>query len=229
MADRDPCGDPGPAGAAQGGFTLLELLVALVVLGLLVVGMTQGVRTGLAMRQAQTQRIGETADLDAAMRLLRSVLTRLPAIPPGSRLAAEPAFGFRGETDRISFIGDMPTGLGTTRRAAMTLYVSDRRLMLSWSPRRHEHALTPPQATDTELLHGVERLDLAYWGTSSADKPGWQMAGGQALPSQAPLSEAAGWQARWEGNDPPELIRVRLVFSGDDRRRWPDLIAASRP
>ena len=33
----------------QSGFTLLELLVALVVLGLLVVGLTQGVRAGLTM------------------------------------------------------------------------------------------------------------------------------------------------------------------------------------
>jgi prepilin-type N-terminal cleavage/methylation domain-containing protein len=39
----------------QKGFTLLELLVALVVLGLLVVGLNQGVRAGLTMWGAQTR------------------------------------------------------------------------------------------------------------------------------------------------------------------------------
>ena len=50
----------------QSGFTLLELLVALVVLGFLMVGLTQGVRTGLAMWGAQTRRLGETGELVTA-------------------------------------------------------------------------------------------------------------------------------------------------------------------
>ena len=36
----------------QGGFTLLEMVVVVTVLGLLIIGLTQGVRTGLTLWQA---------------------------------------------------------------------------------------------------------------------------------------------------------------------------------
>ena len=65
------------------GFTLLETLVALVVLGLLVVGLTHGVNVGLALWQAQSHRIGEAADLDAAERTLRNLLSGIPTSPGG--------------------------------------------------------------------------------------------------------------------------------------------------
>jgi general secretion pathway protein J len=197
--------------AAQDGFTLLEVLVAVAVLGLLVLGLSQGLRTGIAMRHAQVQRLAETADLDATMRTLRSILTRLPLLPGGNRAAADEAGPvFKGAADRVSFIGELPTGLGATRRADMMLFVRNARLILSWAPRRHERSLVPaPPATETELLRGVERLELAYW------KP--------------VKDEPSGWQIRWDGPDIPELIRVRVHFAAGDRRRWPDLIAAPRP
>ena len=203
------------AGAAlgdkQAGFTLLEVLVALVVLGLLFVGLTGGVRAGLSLRHAQIHRLGETAELDAAMRLLRSVMSRLPVVPEGNRLiATETGAGFGGEGDRVSFVGELPTGLGARRRADITLRLDDRRLMLSWTPHYHERRLGPSrQPTDTVLLDGVERLDLAYWGAPAAGQP-------------------PAWQARWESPDAPELIRVRLIFAKGDPRHWPDLITAPR-
>ena len=55
----------------QTGFTLLELLVVVAVLGLLIIGLTQGVRAGLTLWDAQSRRTGETAELDAAARVLR--------------------------------------------------------------------------------------------------------------------------------------------------------------
>ena len=56
------------------GFTLLEVLVALTVLGVLMVGLGQGVRLSLALWQAQTRRLAETAELDAGARALRGLL-----------------------------------------------------------------------------------------------------------------------------------------------------------
>jgi hypothetical protein len=57
------------------------------------------------------------------------------------------------------------------------------------------------------LVGNVERLDVGYWGTS-------------------PSGQETGWQAQWDGPAIPELIRVRLAFGANDRRRFPDLIAA---
>ena len=193
----------------QQGFTLLELLVALVVLGLLVVGLTQGLRAGLTMWGAQTRRIGETAELDAEARVLRIILSEI-WIPPPRLLDPEAAHAPQGagQSDRLTFIGYLPTGLGTTRRANITLELRDRRLVLSWTPHRHEQTTAPePKPVETELIHGVERLDLAYWGSPAPNQP-------------------AGWQTQWDSFNIPDLIRVRLVFANGDRRRWPDLIAA---
>lgn len=194
------------------GFTLLELLVALVLLGLLVVGLTEGVRAGLGLRDAQTRRLDRTADLDASMRLLRNLLTDLPVRPGGNRLiATEAGAGLRGEPDRIGFVGELPTGIGTTRLADMTLYVDQARLVLAWQPHRRERWLGPPAPPiRTVLLDGVERLRLAYWGGAAPGRP-------------------AQWRGEWQAPVAPALIRVRLVFPQNDPRRWPDLIVQASP
>jgi general secretion pathway protein J len=82
--------------------------------------------------------------------------------------------------------------------------------VLRWTPHRHEASTGPaPEPIETELIRGVERLDFAYWGSSSPNQP-------------------AGWQAQWDSYNLPELVRVRLRFGKGDRRRWPDLIAATQ-
>lgn len=198
--------------ARQGGFTLLEILVALVVLGLLLIGLTQGVRAGLAMWQAQTRRLGETSDLDASARTLRRLLSGIPQPPTGRFTRNRQGGGaFKGSAGRLSFIGALPTGLGATRRADITLELRGDRLVLLWSPYRHVVLLGPkPQPVETELLGGVARLDLAYWGAPDRN-------------------QAAAWHGQWTAPTPPELIRVRLAFVKGDRRHWPDLIAAPAP
>jgi len=192
----------------QSGFTLLEILVALVVLGFLMVGLTQGVRAGLTMWGAQTRRVGETADLDAGARVLRRLLSGISLPSAGGSLGASSTEKFEALPESLTFVGDLPTGFGTTRRADITLELHEGRLVLRWTPRRHELSIAPPtQPIETELIRGVERFDLAYWGSPSPGEP-------------------AGWQSRWDRRDIPELIRVRLGFAKGDRRRWPDLIAA---
>ena len=192
-----------------GGFTLLEMLVVLIVLGFLMLGLNQGVRTGLVFWTVQSRQIGSTAELDTTSRLLRMLLTGLPVAPaaavnPG---AAPIALAFTGAADHLSFVGDLPTGLGTTRRADITIELRGGRLVLVWSPHRHELASTKPASTDTELVRGIARLDLAYWGTTAPDSP-------------------PGWLALWDGPALPQLVRIRLTFAKGDGRHWPDMIVA---
>jgi len=192
----------------QSGFTLLEMLVVIVVLGFLVIGLTQGVRAGMALWHAQQRRVGETAELDASARVLRSLLTGAAApIPGGFGPGTAAGGGIKGDANHLTFIGNLPTGLGVTRRADISIELHDGRLVLRWTPRLHEIPFgPPPQPTVTELIAGVARIEIAFWGTIAADQP-------------------AAWQSQWQGPAVPQLIRIRLVFAKGDRRRWPDLIA----
>jgi general secretion pathway protein J len=173
------------------------------------IGLTQGVRTGLTLWEAQSRRVGETAELDAAARILRALLSGIAPSPSfGPAAGAAGGVELKGSAASLAFVGDLPTGLGTTQRADITLELSRGRLVLRWTPHRHELSTapaTPP--SETELVGNVAQLDLAYWGTS-------------------PSGQETGWQAQWDGPAIPELIRVRLVFGENDRRRFPDLIAA---
>jgi general secretion pathway protein J len=195
----------------EGGFTLLEVVVVVTVLGFLLVGLTHGVRSGLVLWEAQSRRVGETAELDAAARVLRSLLSGIapsPSSGPGLGTAGTGSAELKGSATTLAFVGDLPTGLGTTQRADITLELSGGRVVLRWTPHRHEQSTAPPSPpTETALVHNVERLDLAYWGAS-------------------PSGQETGWQTQWDGPAIPELVRVRLVFGENDRRRFPDLVAA---
>jgi general secretion pathway protein J len=187
------------------------MLVVIVVLGFLMVGLTQGVRAGLALWEAQSRRAGETAELDAAARVLRSLLSGI-APPSSANFGSGQAdmAEVKGTANSLAFIGNLPTGLGTTQRADITLELSKGRLVLRWTPHRHELSTAPaPAAVETELIAKVKDLDLAYWGAPSREQP-------------------AGWQAQWDGPAIPELIRIRVLLADGDRRRWPDLIVASQ-
>src|SRR5712691_13072809 len=191
---------------AESGFTLLETIVALTVLGFLIIAIIQGVHTQLVFWNVQTRRIATTAELDSTARVLRAVLTTMPIQP--AALGAPVSLGFEGRADQITLIGQLPCGLGSFRRVDMTIYPRVSRIVISWTPHRHdppEAAKPPPIAT--ELIRDVDRLEFAYWGSP-----------GEGLPP--------AWLARWDGPDLPKLIRVRVRFASGDDRHWPDLVAA---
>jgi general secretion pathway protein J len=184
----------------RNGFTLLELLVALAVFGLLLVGLTKGMQYGLLAWQSQVRVGGSSEDLDAVDPALRQMIA---VMDPGDSLAPP---SFAGSRDRMEFVTVLPdaaAGLPVRRVEAGLLVDSSRRLVLRWRPWMHAARLRPvPPPVETELLRGVQGLELAFW------RPG------------------AGWVDRWRNEDLPALIRIRVLFSPGDLRHWPDIVAA---
>jgi general secretion pathway protein J len=185
---------------AQHGFTLLETLVALVVLGMLIAGLTQGVRTGVSAWQAQKKSLAARDDLQGTDTLLRDLLAR---IDPGGASGQPPVIV--GTAHSLTFTTTLPQAADAlaTREADMTLSVDNaHRLQLLWLLHyRNRIRATPPE--HAILLHEVDHLEIAYWKDARV-----------------------GWQSEWSGPALPRLIRVRIAFSSTRGRRSPDIVVA---
>ncbi len=180
------------------GFTLMEVLVALVVLGLLTTGLAQGLHYGFKVWDSQAADIARRDRLDAVDRTLRQLIGQIDT------RNEETPVPFVGEADHFDFTTLLPNALSlVSRRADASLLVDGRhRLILRWTPHLHATPLGQPRRPiETELLTGVERIEFHYWTPS-------------------------GWQPAWNDREPPELVRIHLVFAPGDSRRWPDIVAA---
>ena len=182
----------------QAGFTLLELIVGLVVLGFILAGLSQGVRFGLRASETQSRLVDSRSELDAVDRALRRLLVDAD---PGT--SHDPPT-LQGGPARIVFVSTLPAAVAGRpgEQADIALAVDGgHRLVLRWSPHLHaQRTAPPPPPGEAELLRGVDHIELAYWMN--------------------------GWQSGWTAANLPALIRLRITFSPDDPRRWPDLVVA---
>jgi len=188
-------------GAAAAGFTLLEILVVLVVLGVLLAGLAQANHFGLLAVQRQTATIAQSADIDAVDRLLRQVIER---IDPGDQHDRP---YLTGTSSSLEFTSELPPSVAVANHHAQMRLLADpaHRLLLRWAPTLHAVLLGPPPTpTDTVLLTGVDHLDLAYW----------------------PQAPATGWRSAWAERTAPALVRIRIVFTRGDARHWPTIVVA---
>ena len=192
------------------GFTLLEILVVLTVMGFLLTILSQGTRFGMLAWRTQIRTIDVQEALEATDRTLRHLVTE---IDTGTTVDAIPLMG---EASRLAFVSRLPmavpepqgTGRGDGRTgghfAAIVLRVdASHRLEMLWRPHTRAVLFGPPPASRGEiLLTGVERLEMSYW------------------------RREGGWSKSWSDHHMPALIRFRLVFPGGDLRRWPDVVVA---
>ena len=191
---------------APAGFTLLELLVAIAIMGLLGAAMAGGVRFGLTAWQAggeQTEALMDGRSLHGLLRgQLATTPLRLLRGPDRQAVAA-----FWGEPHRLRFLGRLPqaarpggdTVLDYERTAAGTLTVSWRAL--------------GEEGDDTSdrrevVLTDVAGLRFGYYGRSAG-------------------SPVASWHDGWTGRDRlPELVRVEVTAKDDQPWRLPPFVVA---
>ena len=188
----------------EAGFTLLELLVALVVLGFVLAGLVGGLQFGLRAQDTQSRMISEGADLGGTDRLLRSLIGQMDpgTISEPAQITAEPhALGF------VTDLGSAAAGLGQNGSALVGLGVDGgHRLVLRWEPIVHAVRLRPgPAPSSAVLLTGLEGIDFAFWGHGQG--------GG------------ASWQTTWTDKGIPELVRIRMRFPAASHQSWPEIIA----
>lgn len=182
-----------------GGFTLLELLVALVVMGFLFVGLAQGMHFGLLAWSTQARLTSDIDGFSNADDVLRHIVE---GADPGTDVDPAPFVGSRDTLDCITELPSATTSTQNRRMQAALRVDAEHRLMFIWRPYVHAIPIVAPRPAEIELLRGVSRIELAFW------RP------------------ASGWTSAWRSPDLPGLVRIRVVFPTGDPRHWPDIIAA---
>ncbi|MHC4984319.1 MAG: type II secretion system protein GspJ [Planctomycetota bacterium] len=204
-----------PRRRTAGGFTLVELLVALTLTGLIFVALFGGLRFGARTWETGIARSEVAAQVEIAQSLLRRLLTQAILIE-GDRSGEST---FDGETDQLRFTAPAPSQVGLGGVYLFELFTEaseaseeNRHLVLRWRVYRKE--LDPESPPDDEprkrrvLLDGIETLRFEYFGDPET-------------------KENPQWLEGWSGHDAlPKLVSVKLELPADDRRRWPELIIA---
>jgi len=167
------------------GFTLLEMLVALVVFGLLMAGVAQAMRYGMTAWVAETRQAAAPETMSAMDGALRRLIEQAS---PGT---------LTGTPDGLSFTAELPAGsMLADPLADLAIFVTpDHRLDLRYIPHPAGVPLGPPPAPQTEvLLDGITGIHAEY------------------LASQP--DGAVAWSGHWSGTGLPLLVRIDFSFSG---------------
>lgn len=197
--------------SAQGmaGFTLMELLVAMTLLGLVMVLLTGGIRFGARVWERSEAQGSHTDTIRVAQEFLRRQLSR--AYPLFVTDPTNPHVEFSGNEDSMALLTTAPQAFsqpGRIRlRIASTKNANSADLIIAM---QDELAKNDSFGETQTLVRGFESLSFSYFGTLPRDKE----------PS---------WHHDWtDARTFPLLIRVEGRFPLGDERKWPDLVVAPR-
>jgi general secretion pathway protein J len=216
-------------GRAQAGFTLLELLVAMTVLGVLTGLLASGLSFGTRIWERERGQLDVATELQLVQDVLRRLLTQ--ALPLSSPAEAgrreEPAFV--GSEDSVEFLGPPPAqvlagGVYAYRVVART-EADGVRLVLQWRLRPPQAGTTRVRVTNAELeeqdklstehevvlLTALSSAEFSFFGTGEEQ------------------GSSPTWRDNWRSSTKsPQLVRLKIGFRPGDPRIWPDLLVAPR-
>jgi general secretion pathway protein J len=197
-----------------GGFTLLELLVAVLILTLLMTASFGAVRIASRSWEAGQSRADTTEEMRAVSDFLRRRFAQMSAFVwmDGN----EDRIAFAGDERRIRFIAAAPeysAGPGFLIYSLTTEARGDEvRLVLSYAPfdPGTEDFAEPRSSRRTVLVDNLTEASFDYYGAEVADiEPAWQR----------------NWRADAEFF--PSMIRIRTATE-ESVSSWPDLMFTLR-
>ena len=194
------------------GFTLVELLIALTLVGMLSVMLVGGLRFGTRVWETGHERSESFAEIEAVHGFLRRQLSQARLSAQAARSPDAPA-DFAGAAARVRFTGTLSAYVGVGGLYRFELAPVERAegkvLQLAWQIYRPDRSeWFDENAARRDLIEGIEAVRLRYFGTPE----------GAADPQ---------WHDAWDSVTAlPALVRLELDFPSHDRRTWPELTVA---
>jgi general secretion pathway protein J len=201
--------------ASVRGFTLVELVVALSILGvlslLLVNGLRLATRTWDAVEQRTTLTHQEHLSLDFLQRQIESAQAmRL------FRRSDQKEIGFVGERQRLQFVAPLPGHLGAGGMYWFTVELAEgnngKRLIVAYQLFQREEwdRFGSPNVEEVVLLEGLKDAQFAYL-------------------EPEPAEGSARWTSVWEPQERlPRLIRVRVTDRSGVGGPWQEFFMAPK-
>ncbi len=192
------------------GFTLLEVLVAITILGLLLLSATGALRLGNRSWEAGLKRSSKILESRVATEFLRRNITQILPLVQGEGSGNNIIFS--GEKDELRFVAPAPIqrpGMGMTEYLIAVEETAEGKNILVYyhdhSPDKKEFSVSTDSDSVT-LVKGLKRANFGYYGKGIARSD-------------------ARWHEEWSRNAVqfPQNIRLETEFQ-NTRRQWPVLV-----
>lgn len=214
------------AGGGQAGFTLLELLIAITVLGLLTALLSGGLGFGARVWERERRQLDQWSELQTVQEMLRRILSQAIPLAQQGETQGAGSGSFVGTDSSLEFLGPPPAqslaGGIYKYSLAVRVETSGLRLVLHWQ-RRTPDGIQAQRPVGNTAPEGAQRLQ----------------GGGEVLVidriAGAQFSYFGGseegsrprWRDRWQDEaKTPLLVRLQVSFPPGDRRLWPELVVA---
>ena len=190
------------------GFTLVELLIAIALFGLILTGLYSGLRMATRASDAGEAHATDSDELRAVMGFLRFELGQVYPLVFSDE--DDQQVIFEGEPDRLMFVARLPQHRGVEGAYLISLVADQDRLVLRYrltKPDRQYLFESGDTGKEVVVVPGVENVGFSYYGKRG---------------------RSARFYSRWD--DPerlPKLVRMRIRPKGRGVH-WPDLIVPIR-
>lgn len=195
------------------GFTLVELLLAILLLGLLMAGAWAGITTATKATRSGEALIDRTNRVRVAQEFIRRQISNALALPYVVDKSTGETRTFEGDADVMRFVAPMPGYLSRGGAYLQTLELRSGRgggrelvfaheLLNGYDPDKPREAERDPVI----LIEGIRRATFEYRGLDETGKLG-------------------DWEDEWDepGSQP---VLVRMKFDMDERSGyvWPEIV-----
>jgi general secretion pathway protein J len=194
----------------EAGFTLIELMVAFALMGLLIMIMGGGVRFGVRVWEASQLRADAMGEIQAIRGFMRERTLAMRPVRQAGADRSQKAIAFQGSARDMEFVTLMPSYVTRGGLYHVAFGVSDDgasdAITMRWWP--YGGGQTGPGTGQRRLMEGIKELKISYFGNP----------------------ENTGddrWQDTWsESATLPRLVSIKLAFPEGDHRVWPELMVA---